>query len=49
MQATGFILLLAASILVLFGEGGSFVPAQKLEKPHVTINLIAKDAPDPEM
>lgn len=43
MQATGIIMLLAAGVIVLFGKGGSFIPAQDLNEPEFEYKLIAKD------
>jgi len=49
MQATGFIMLLAAGILVLFGQNGSFVPNPEPADPAFEIKLIAKDLSDAEV
>lgn len=49
MQATGIIMLLAAGVLVLFGQGGSFVPVHEAAEPDYEYKLIARDIFDKEV
>ncbi|MEM6579092.1 MAG: hypothetical protein AAF678_11420 [Pseudomonadota bacterium] len=49
MQATGIILLLAAGVIVLFGQDGSFVPVSNPVKPAFEIKVIATDMSDIEV
>lgn len=46
MQATGIILLLAAGVIVLFGQDGSFVHVEEPAQADFEIELIAKDTSD---